>query len=86
MLSEKITDRQNNGSAMDAEEEVQRILALIAQEKQRPAPDKGQLRKWHRRIVELKEDWRVVYTGQNDRFRSHTSTRGWRDDCDDCNQ
>lgn len=64
----------------EPEEEVKRLLALIEQEKAQPVPDRRQMRLWFNRIVQIKEDWRVVETGQDNRYQNHTSMRSCRDD------
>jgi hypothetical protein len=45
------------------------LLANIETEKCQPNPDHRQIKKWFNTIVQLKEDWRAIHTGQEDRFR-----------------
>lgn len=66
---------------MSTEEKVKHLLSLIEAEKKQPKPDKKQMREWFDEIWQLKEDWRTTYTGQDNKFMTHTSTRTWRDDC-----
>jgi hypothetical protein len=54
---------------MDNEERVKKLLANIETEKCQPNPDHRQIKKWFNTIVQLKEDWRAIHTGQEDRFR-----------------
>jgi len=68
---------------MDTEEtdkKVKHLLACIENEKRLPKPNRKLMRGWFNQIVQLKEDWRNTYTGQDDRFLTHTSMRTWRDD------
>ena len=65
---------------MDKDAQVKQLLALIEEEKRQPKPDKKQMRKWFNEIVQLKEDWRTTYTGQDNKFQMHTSMRTWSDD------
>ena len=62
------------------DKQVGDLLAAIDAEKRKPKPDKRQMRKWFNAIVQLKEDWRTTYTGQDNKFQMHTSTRTWSDD------
>lgn len=64
----------------DPEDKVNVLLVAIEDEKRKLKPDRRQMRKWFNEIVQLKEDWRTVYTGQENRFLTHTSMRTWRDD------
>lgn len=65
---------------MDVDSKVKALLAAIEAEKKQPKPDKKQMRKWFNEIVQLKEDWRTTYTGQDNKFQMHTSMRTWSDD------
>ena len=65
---------------MDVDSKVKELLAAIEAEKKQPKQDKKQMRKWFNEIVQLKEDWRTTYTGQDNKFQMHTSMRTWRDD------
>ncbi len=65
------------------EQEVNRLLALIEEEKRKPEPDMRKMKRMVGKIQWLKreDDFREVRTGQNARFQVHTSVRTWRDDC-----
>jgi hypothetical protein len=54
---------------MDNEERVKKLLANIEAEKRQPNPDQRQIKKWFNTIVQLKEDWRATWTGQENKFR-----------------
>ena len=62
------------------DKQVKDLLAAIEEEKRQPKPDKKKMRKWFNEIVQLKEDWRTTYTGQDNKFQLHTSMRTYRDD------
>lgn len=64
---------------MDADKQVTDLLAAIEEEKRQPKPDKKQMRQWFKQVWQLKEDWRSIHTGQDNRFQTHTSMRPWSD-------
>lgn len=67
---------------MSKETLVKELATLIANEKRQPKPDRIQMRFWLAQIKRLRreEDFRVTHTGQESKFRMHTSMRTWRDD------
>ena len=62
------------------EEKVKDLLAAIEDEKKSGAPDRRYMRKLFNQIVELKDDYRVTNTGQENKWQSHTSTRDFDED------
>lgn len=63
----------------DTDSQVKAILDEIESEKKNPKPDQKKMRNLFYKIVKLKDDYREVRTGQDDRFLTHTSTREFED-------
>lgn len=63
----------------EIDSKVKNILSEIEREKKQPVPDQKRMKQLFYQIVKLKDDYREVRTGQDDRFLTHTSMRGFED-------